>query len=150
MARFPLQSLLDHSIHRMEAAERLLRILKHKEGEAQAQLDALRGYRNDYEKQFANRSGQGMPIHLLRDYHGFLGKMEQAVQHQEVIVEQARARLQKGQEQWAELRRKVKAYETMAARHEARELLKEGRRDQRNMDEFASRAHRLRTDDPLA
>lgn len=150
MARFALQSLLDHARHRLEAAERLLRMLKRREDEALAQLEALRIYRSDYERQFAARSGAGMPIHLLCDYHGFLGKMEEAVRHQEVIVEQARASLKRGQEQWAELRRKVQAYETMAARHAARERLKEDRRDQRSMDEFASRTHRQRTDDPLA
>ncbi|MBI5331690.1 MAG: flagellar export protein FliJ [Betaproteobacteria bacterium] len=150
MARFALQSLLDHALHRLEAAERLLRNLKRKEEEALVQLEALRAYHREYERQFARRGEQGMAIHLLRDYHGFLAKMEQAVRHQELIVDQTRANLKRGQEQWAEQRRKVKAYEAMAARHAARELLKEERRDQRNMDEFANRAHRQRTDDPLA
>jgi flagellar FliJ protein len=147
MARFPLQSLLDHAIHRQEAAERLLRILRKREADAQAQLDALRSYQAEYQRQYGERGGAGLPIHLLRDYLGFLGKMEEAVKHQELAVEQARVNLKRGQEQWEDLRRKVKAYQTMAERHLARERLKEERRDQRNMDEFAGRAHRKSLED---
>lgn len=148
MARFPLQSLLDHALHRLEAAERLLRLLRKKEADALAQLDALRSYRTEYQRQYGVKGGGGLPIHLLRDYHGFLGKMEEAVMHQELAVEQTRVNLKRGQTQWEEQRRKVKAYQAMADRHAARERLKEDRRDQRNMDEFASRAHRLQKEDP--
>jgi flagellar FliJ protein len=147
MARFPLQSLLDHAIHRQEAAERLLRILRKREADALTQWEALRTYQAEYQRQYGVKGGDGLPIHLLRDYHGFLGKMEEAVKHQELAVEQARANLKRGQEQWEELRRKVKAYQTMADRHLARERLKEERREQRDMDEFAGRAHRRNVED---
>ena len=40
---FPLQALLEHSRHRTEAAERLLRILKRREEAARQRLEELHG-----------------------------------------------------------------------------------------------------------
>ena len=119
--RFPLQSLLDHSRHRMEAAERLLRLLKRKEEAARQRQDELQGYK--------------------RDYHAFLGKLEVAIQHQGNEVAQATAHWQSAHDNWLALRQKVQAYEALAERHRRQERQIEERRDQRMTDEQAARRH---------
>jgi len=139
-SRFPLQSLLEHSRHRMEAAERMLRILKRKEEAARQRLDELRGYQRDYQQRLTGDAGaQGMAIHLLRDYHAFLGKLEVALRHQENEVDQAAAHWQLAHGNWLALRQKVKAYETLAERHRHDEQEREEKRDQRLTDEQAAR-----------
>lgn len=139
---FPLQTLLDHSRHRMEAGERLLRILKHKEQVARQSLDGLISYRGDYQQRLTtDASGPGMDIHLLRDFHAFLAKLEVAIEHQEKALVQAEANWKKAHETWLELRRRVKAYETLAERHRRREIQREEKRDQRLTDEQAARRH---------
>ncbi len=134
-ARFPLQTLLDHSQHRMEAAERLLRMLKHKEDAAQKRLDELLGYKRDYQENLTGTAGRGMDIHILRDYHVFLAKLEQAIRHQEGEVLQARDRWRAAHDNWLAQRQKVKAYETLAVRHKRQVMRQEDKREQRLMDE---------------
>lgn len=143
--RFPLQSLLEQAQHRMEAAERLLRILKHKEDLARQRLDDLIGYRSDYRTRLTSEAGEhGLSIHVLRDFHAFLAKLEVAIRHQEGEVGEASAHWQKGHEAYLEQRQKVQAYETLAERHRARELHRQEVREQRQSDELASRHHRDR------
>lgn len=142
--RFPLQPLLEHSRHRMDAAERLLRLLKHKEEQARARLEDLKGFRQEYQARLASTASGGMHIHLMRDYHVFLAKIEQAILHQEREVEEAHARWQTAHRQWLDERRKVKAYEVLADRHDKRERYKDERRDQRLVDEYATKASQYR------
>lgn len=139
-ARFPLQSLLEHSRHRMDAAERLLRILKRREQEARQRLEGLIAYRDDYQNRLTGEAGhQGMGIHLLRDYHAFMNKLEVALAHQEQEVDKAEAHWRRAHEDWLELRRRVQAYEALAERHRRQEIRREEKRDQRLTDEQAAR-----------
>ncbi len=141
-ARFPLQSLLDHGRHRMEAAERLLRLLKRKEEAARQKWDELQGYKRDYQLRLTGEAGErGMAIHLLRDYHAFLGKLDAAIGHQEKEVTQAQAHWQNAHVTWLALRQKVLAYEALAERHRRQERQNEDKRDQRMTDEQAARRH---------
>lgn len=126
----------------MEAAERLLRILKSKEDSARQRQDELTGYKCDYQQRLADRAGeQGMEIHLLRDYHAFLGKLDVAIRHQEKEVAQAITHWQSAHDNWLTLRQKVKAYETLAERHRDQERRREDKRDQRITDKQAARRH---------
>ncbi|MEW5786420.1 MAG: flagellar export protein FliJ [Pseudomonadota bacterium] len=145
---FPLQVLLDHARHRMEAAERLLRILKKREDAARARLDELGGFKREYQQRLTGSGARGMEIHLLRDFHVFLGKLDLAIRQQGEEVDKAQAHWRSAQDSWFELRAKVKAYETLASRHQARELAREEKRDQRQTDETALRRH-LHAEGPL-
>ena len=136
---FPMQSLLDHSRHRMEAAERLLLMVKRKEDAAKLQLDELGRFRHEYRLRLSNTSQGGMAIQQLRDYHVFLGKLESAIQHQEAEVGRIHARWQAAHEAWLSLRRQVKSYEVLAERHHASETLLQERQEQRQSDEMAER-----------
>lgn len=142
MARdFSLQILLEHSSHRMEAAERQLRILGHKEEAARQRLEDIRGYKREYQEQYQQRlAGGGAPglaIHLLRDFHAFMGKVEQAIAHQEAEVARMHAHWQAAYDKWLEQRRQVKAYEALAARHRKETLRREEKREQAVTDELA-------------
>jgi flagellar FliJ protein len=144
---FPLQALLDHSRHRMEAAERLLRMLKRKEDMAQRQLQELHGFKSEYQGRLTGGGANGMDIVLLRDFYAFLVKLDRAIAHQDGEVVQAHAHWQAAHENWLALRQKVKAYETLAARHASQELQKQEKRDQRLTDETALRKHASRKED---
>jgi flagellar FliJ protein len=136
--QFPLQVLLDHATHRLEAAERLLRMLRRKEDEARGRLEELRGYRLEYQARLNGQGQGGMQIQLLQDYHAFLGKIEHAVGQQESELEQASVRWQQAHASWTELRQRVKAYEALAKRHADAEGLRMEKREQRQSDELSS------------
>lgn len=143
---FPLQSLLDHSQHHMDAAERLLRTLRQKEEEAGRRLGELEIYRREYQERLASTTQGGMHIDLLRDYHRFLAKIEQAIRLQQQELDRAHGHWLRAHQHWLEQRRKVKAYETLANRHQSGERLREERRDQRLTDEQASKSHHRHQD----
>lgn len=142
MARgFPLQILLEHATHRLQAAERLLRILGRKEEAARQRLEEIQGYKREYQQRMAGAGAQGMAIHLLRDYHAFLLKVDQAIRHQESEVVRAREHWQAAHDKWLEQRRQVKAYEVLAQRHRHEVNRLEERRDQRATDEAGAQKY---------
>jgi flagellar protein FliJ len=140
---FSLQVLLEHARHRLEAAERLLRLMGRKEAAARQQLEEIQGYKLEYQRRLAGAGEQGLPIHLLREYHAFLGKVEQAITHQTGEVDKAHANWQAAHDKWLAQRQQVKAYEVLAQRHAHAELVREEKRDQRITDEAASRKSRV-------
>lgn len=138
-AVFPLQTLLDHARHRMQAAERLLLMIRRKEEEAKLKLEELQRYRSEYRLRLSGNGQGGMDIQMWRDFHAFLGKLERAVEHQAREVEAQHARWQAAHNEWLELRRKVKSYEVLEQRHHEQERRRQDRREQRQGDEFAGR-----------
>ena len=137
--RFPLQTLLEHSQHRMDSAERLLVNLKRREDAANARLDELRGFKSEYQQRLAGAGSKGMDIHLLRDFHAFLVKMDGVIRQQADEVDKAHNHWLQAHAHWLQLRQKVKAYETLAQRHHAREVARMEKREQRLSDENALR-----------
>jgi len=138
-AKFQLQVLLDQARHRMEASERLLLMIRRKEEMAKMKLEELKRYRIEYQRRLAGNSQGGMDIMLLRDFHAFLGKLEQAIRHQDREVEQQHERWLSAHRGWLELRQKVKSYEVLEKRHIAAENLRQDRKDQKQSDELVGR-----------
>jgi flagellar FliJ protein len=138
-AAFPLQTLLDHARHRMQAGERLLLMIRRKEEAARRQLEELETYRREYRQRLAASTQGGMAIQLLRDYHTFLAKLETAIRHQHDEVAKLHARWQAAHDGWLGLRRQVKSYEVLADRHHAQEVRREDRREQGQMDALTER-----------
>lgn len=138
---FPLQVLLDHSRHRMEAAERLLRMLRRREDAARARLEELHGFKLDYQNKLAGTGAKGVDILLLRDFHAFLAKLDDAIRRQSDEVDKLHGHWQDAHMNWLALRQKVKAYETLAQRHHTQELARQEKFEQRQSDESALRKH---------
>lgn len=143
--QFPLQVLLDHSRHRMEAAERLLRILRRREDAARGQLKELHGFKQDYQLKLAGTGAKGVDIHMLRDFHAFLAKLDGVILQQAGEVDKAHGHWQDAHANWLALRQKVKAYETLAQRHHVQELALMEKREQRLSDENALHKHIARS-----
>lgn len=138
-SRFPLQTLLDHARHRMAAAERLLLVIKRKEDGAKLKREELERYRVEYAARLSGASQGGMDIQMLRDFHVFLGKLDQAIRNQAREVELLHERWLSAHDSWLEQRRKVQSFEVLESRHVQAELRREDRREQRQNDEFAGR-----------
>jgi flagellar FliJ protein len=139
VARFPLQTLLDHARHRMEAAERLLLMIKRKEDAARLKHEELERYEREYMARLAGASQGGMDIQMLRDFHVFLGKLDHAIKGQAAEVDMLHGRWLAAHENWLILRQKMKSFEVLESRHQKAEVLREDRRDQRQSDELANR-----------
>jgi len=137
---FALQPLLEHARHRLEAAERLMRMLKRKEDAATGRLLELQGYLGEYRQRLTGSSQGGMDILMFRDFHSFIAKLEHAIRRQEQEVADLHGRWCQAREQWFELRRRLKSFEVLEERQRTLWARAESRREQRQFDELAGRA----------
>ncbi len=137
--RFPLQSLLDVAQGHADDAAKRLHALRAKWQEAEEKLRQLMGYRDDYRARLLGSTRQGLSVTFLRDYQLFLDKLELAIRQQQAEVAQCKNRWETGQREWLAQQRKLKAYGTLAQRHERSEERREARKEQRELDEFAAK-----------
>ncbi len=113
---FRLQPLVDLSQSRNEAATRQLGQLNQQQQAEQKKLDTLLQFRKDYQEKFAQASQDGMDQARINNFQNFLNRLEEAVQQQRGVMEQANQSFQQGQVKVQETRRSMKSYETLAQR----------------------------------
>ncbi len=150
MARkFPLQTLLDLAQNKADGAAKSLQELKARWDQAESQHKQLLEYRELYRERLKASAGGGTSALALRDFTLFMAKLDTAIKLQEEDVSRCRLRWEAGQQEWVRRRIKVKALDTLSSRHAQAENKREGRIEQKELDEFSSRQGGLkeRTDD---
>ena len=136
---FQLQPLLDLSNLRLDEATRQLGKLIAGEQEASQRLDLLTQYRDEYHARFLSAASAGLGPDAWRNYQHFLGRLDQAIEQARALLNQSKQRTALGQKNWLDKRGKVKAFDTLAQRHQVRIDYAENRSDQKQSDEHASR-----------
>lgn len=109
--------------------------------DAEQRLEMLRQYRDEYNANFQATMAKGVTASAYRNFQLFLGKLDQAIAGQQQIVQESQRRIGHERGAWQDCERKRKSYDLLATRAEAKEQKKEGKRDQRAMDEHAARQH---------
>lgn len=109
--------------------------------EAEQRLEMLQQYRDEYQARFQSSMEQGLTASGYRNFQLFLGKLDQAIAGQRQIVRDAQQRIGQERGAWQECERKRRSYDLLATRAEQKELIKEGKRDQKAMDEHTARQH---------
>jgi flagellar FliJ protein len=137
--RFPLQSLLGLAQSQSDDAAKRLHALRARWLEAEEKLRQLMGYQEDYRMRLLESSRQGLSVSSWRDYQLFLDKLQLAIRQQQAEVLQCKGRWEAGQREWLAEQRKLKAYGTLAQRHERSEERREAQQEQRELDEFAAK-----------
>ncbi|MDR2111882.1 MAG: flagellar export protein FliJ [Candidatus Accumulibacter sp.] len=140
---FPLQTILELMQDRADEATRNLARLIANEKEAKARLELLLGYREDYANRFREASKNGLTQREWHNFQQFLSRIDEAIEVQRGTVATQARNTAAGQQQWREQRKKLKAFDTLSARHFASENAKESKRDQKLQDEFAARSKNL-------
>jgi flagellar FliJ protein len=137
---FRLQVLLDLSRDRLETASVELQRLRQHWAEAQGKLEQLTAYQSEYGATLKQRLSAGIPASLFSDYRLFLDKLARAIHAQGEEVDRRRSAWQQAHERWLALRQREQALEVLLQRHQAKQLLQESRREQKQQDEFASKS----------
>ena len=143
----PLQTLIELSQTRLDDATRQLGQLLASERADEEKLVLLNNYRQEYQNRFLAAAQEGMGPEAWRNYQSFLGKLDEAVEHQSRIVTQAKARSTAGQQSWLAERTKVQAYDKLHQRAMARETSREYRQEQKAADEHSVKNFLGRTED---
>ena len=105
----------------------------------QQQADGLTGYRTEYCQKWSAQFRQAAQIEILRSYHGFLARLDQAISQQESVVEHARRMVDVQRQRLIERGIRVATVERLIKRREALLAKVADRRDQKNLDELAQR-----------
>ncbi len=111
----------------------------------QQQADGLAGYRAEYCAKWSAQFQQSGTIEILRSYHGFLSRLDQAISQQQSVVEHAHRMVQAQRDRLVEREIRVKTVERLIQRREAMLAKVADRRDQKNLDELAQRLLAART-----
>ncbi|KAF1047567.1 MAG: Flagellar FliJ protein [Herbaspirillum frisingense] len=121
-----------------EATKRLGRAIRVSE-EAQQKLVILQQYRDDYAARFQETLTTGLTALSYRNFQLFIEKIDNAITGQQDVVRSTQQRVTEARMAWQACERKRMSYDTLAARAKEKELQKENKRDQKAMDEHASR-----------
>jgi flagellar FliJ protein len=139
--KFPLQTLLDLSNLRMDESAKKLGSLIAGERAASERLELLSNYRDEYNNRFMAAAQNGLRPEEWQNYRNFLGRLDEAIGQAKEMLNLSERQTKVGQEDWLNKRGKVKAFDTLAQRHEQRQQYGAMKSEQKLSDEHAARGH---------
>ena len=145
MARpFSLQPLLELMQERTDEASRRLGQLIAAEQSAKSRLELLDQYRAEHAEKMQAATTAGLTRMELANYQSFLARIDEAIEQQRHAVRQAERTTLAGKEHWQGQNKRLKALDTLSQRHDARERYREGKVEQKLLDEYVSRKYATR------
>jgi flagellar protein FliJ len=136
----PLMSLLSHAEGERDEALAHRQRMREALDAARAQSVQLLAYRRDYEQRWAERFAQAGQVQLLHSYHGFVTRLTQAIEHQQRVVAQAERQLERAVHTLQQQELRVASVLKLIERRVAEIERTSTQREQRSLDELASRA----------
>ncbi len=135
---FRLQPILDLAEREAEKSALRLGTLTAQAGQLELKLQLLQRYREEYLERFRQALRENPRNLPFGNFHEFMDKLDTAISQQQVTVEQAREQVAAGRREHIDRRRRVKAFGTLADRHQSATQLQERRAEQRALDEISS------------
>ena len=105
----------------------------------QQQADGLTTYRSEYCQKWSAQFRQAAQMEILRSYHGFLSRLDQAISQQQSVIEHAHRMVDVQRQRLIEREIRVATVERLIKRREALLAKVADRREQKNLDEMAQR-----------
>lgn len=133
-----LDTLIELTREAVDNAGRNLAGARRNQQQAQAQLDTLQHYRQEYSLRLQQAMQEGMEPASLLNYQAFLRSLDDAIDRAlQSLGEQAR-QVGQHQQHWLEQQRKLNSYDTLINRRVQAEQLRDSRSDQRLTDELSA------------
>ena len=136
----PVQKVAEN--REQDAAREMGKAHKHIE-ELQARLTELIAFREEYARNFLSLGTQGMSVEKMREYQGFIHRIDQAIAYQHNLTEQAKTTYAHRQHVWGYLHSRVLAIDKLSLRYQQQEQADADRREQKETDERAQRSRRV-------
>lgn len=136
---FSLQPLVHLAQQKNDAATKKFGQLNKQQQAAQAKLDTLLQYRKEYQTRFQEAVQNGMNQSDLRNFQGFIQRLDEAIAQQRSINEQMLNSVQAGRNELQDTQRKMKSFDTLAQRHMENEKKLAAKSEQRLQDEHTGR-----------
>ena len=138
-SRSQLETLIDLARRETDAAAKRLGVALKAVSDAEQQHQMLVGYRQDYANKLQERMATGMTPMAYRNFQAFLEKLDTAIAGQLEAVKHAQRRSEHEKGAWQDAERKRMSYTALDDRAEQEALRLEAKRDQKAMDEHATR-----------
>jgi len=132
---FPLEILKTLSKTRSDQASRKLGQVNRRHNEEQKKLDMLIRFREDYEGRYQAVMQVGGAFETLMNFQHFLGRLDEAVRQQQVVVAQVGSEVSQGQVTVQKAHRQVRSMEVLSERHCSKEQERTTRIEQKALDE---------------
>ncbi|MDB5779783.1 MAG: fliJ [Polaromonas sp.] len=142
--KLPLATLIELAQTKTDDATRRLGQLQNAQISANAKLDMLVQYRQEYVEQFNIQLQAGLAASQLRNFQNFIGTLDGAIEQQRALTLQANTRLGHGRTDWQTSKRRLTSFGTLADRARLLELAVAGKKEQRESDERSARQFFLR------
>ncbi|MES2534911.1 MAG: flagellar export protein FliJ [Pseudomonadota bacterium] len=126
-----------------DAARRLGRAIAAAD-EAEQKHILLVQYRDEYGARLQEKLAAGLAAMECRNFQLFLVKLDDAIVGQQLVVRDARRRIEQERSAWQASERKRMSYRTLATRARTVRQHQEIRHDQKQTDEHAARRHLYR------
>jgi flagellar FliJ protein len=136
----PLMALLGQAERERDDALAAMQRANETHVAALSQAEQLLAYRGEYEARFRDQFSRKSSIDILQCYQGFSARLGQAIDQQQQVAGHAALRLEQSREGLRDQEMRVASVRKLLERrlHELRQVA--DRRDQKQTDEFASRA----------
>jgi flagellar FliJ protein len=134
-----LETLIDLARRETDDAAKRLGAALRAVSEAEEKLNMLVGYRDEYGRRFDATQQAGITPMAYRNFQAFMEKLDNAIKGQQEVLRhsQQRGELEKGK--WQAAERKRVSYATLRDRATVQAQQAEAKRDQKAMDEHATR-----------
>ncbi|KND58017.1 Flagellar protein FliJ [Candidatus Burkholderia verschuerenii] len=142
----PINTLIELAQEELDAATKRLGKLQQERNDVETQLNSLVNYRDEYHARFTASAQQGTTAQTLRNFQAFVDTLDAAINQQRAMLVIADQRIEQAKPEWRQKKQKVGSYEILAARGEAVLAKQAARVEQRQADEFAARAVRMRAE----
>jgi flagellar FliJ protein len=136
---FRLKVVQDVAQRESETAAARLGALNAEAAKAEAKLNMLLGYREEYRQRFRSSLDRDLHSAGWKNFQQFLEKLDEAIEQQRAAVLACQQAVHRGQREWQSKQKQVKAYDALEQRHDLVQAERLKRLDQRLMDEFAAR-----------
>ncbi|HFC52946.1 MAG TPA: flagellar export protein FliJ [Gammaproteobacteria bacterium] len=134
-----LQPVARLAVEREQQASRLLAERRQLLEQNLRQLQELESYRKEYLQRLQEAARGGIGATRLRHYHGFVGKLSEAIARQRQVAEDAQRELDAARQAWLQSRNRVKMVDSVIVSAQSEEQRQEQRREQCETDERARR-----------
>ena len=103
------------------------------------QADGLTTYRDEYCQKWSTQFQKAAQMEILRSYHGFLARLDQAIGQQQSVIDHAQRMVDVQRQKLVEREIRVATVQRLIKRREALLAKVADRREQKNLDELAQR-----------
>ena len=125
------------TLRRDQAAAVLLQI-QQSQSFAQEQMSQLQTYADETEARWAKAAQISVTAEMMRHHYQFMDRLHQAVILQEGVLGQWGSKVERARKHWLETEFRVTSLKQVLKNKEAELAVVQGRREQKEMDEFAA------------